>query len=409
MSRGAVAFRALRHRDFRLLWAGGFISFAGSQMQNVALGYYVFDVTGSSQQLSWVMGAFTLPVFFLAPIAGAVSDLMDRRWAMVFALLVNALGAVALAGLYFTDMLQIWHILAISMLAGIVQTIEAPARQSVIRTVVGDEDLPSAVPLQAMTFNAARIAGPALGGVLVSLVGVGACFVINVFSFFGLIGAVLGIRADLKPVKGEISSIRSLLFEGVVYTFRDANLRILFLMESATSIFGVFYISQMAAIAKEKLGLGAQGLGWAQACVGAGALVGLLSLSMMAHKPYKTRLIRIAMTSCAAGLILLSQTTTPWLAFPLFFVLGASTIMQFNSTNVLIQLMSPDRLRGRVLAMHLWAIAGLAPFGVFTFGWVAEEFSLSAALLVGGSILLACSALGWRYGGRVAEKAAGAA
>lgn len=393
--RKVPVLRALRHRDFFLLWIGAILSFTGSQVQSVAQGYYVFEVTGSEAKLAMVMFSFTVPVFFLAPFAGILPDFFNRKFLLVASMVTNAVGAAFMGVMYLMGNLEYEHILAVSALTGIVQTVEAPTRQSVVRAIVGDEDLPAAIPAQAMTFNLARVAGPALGGFLAAVYGPGHCFLINAVSFFFLVLAVVLIRTDLSPVVGQAGRTADLLVDGIRYTFRNLSLRTLFFMEAATSIFCIFYMSQMPAIAKTKLGLDERGLGLAMSFVGFGALTGLLLVSNISGRPIKPLLTRIAMTSCSVGILLLSFVHTPLLAYPVFFLLGSSTIVQFNSTNTLFQLLSPENLRGRVISMHLWAIAGLSPFGIYLFGQIAERVGLDEALMAGGSLQFVAAMVAW--------------
>lgn len=387
--------RALRHRDFRLLFFGAMLSFTGSQIQNVAQGFYVYELTGDKAKLAMVMFFFTIPVLFLAPFSGAIADHVDRRKAMIISMIVSALGAAILAVGYHWKWLSYEMILGISFVNGIVQTVEAPARQSVVRTVVGDEDLPYAVPAQAMTFNLSRIFGQALGGVIASFWGIQACFLINALSFSALIAGVVMIKADLRPKRGELGSISDLLLDGIRFTFRHVGLRTLFLMESATAIFGMFYLSLMPAIANQKIGSEPMHLGFANSAIGTGALLGLTLIAWLSSKPRRPLLTRIAMGNVAIGLVLLSFVQRSWLVYPILGLIGLSSIMQFNTTNILFQLMSPENLRGRVISMHLWAISGLATIGIPIFGQVAQYVSLDRALLTGGLILAACAIGAW--------------
>jgi MFS family permease len=395
--------RALRHRDFRILWFGALLSFFGGQIQTVAQSYWVYDVTGSKGQLAMVTFAWSLPVMLFAPFAGVVADRFDRRIVLVTCVSILAASAGVMALLMWHNMLQYWHVITAASLGGLVQTVEAPARQSVVRTVVGEEDLPAAIPAQAMTFNLARIMGPAVGGILLKEAGVFPCFVINAVSFSFLILSVLMIRASLKPKAIEAGSIGDLVMEGMRFTFRSRPLRILFIMEAATSTFGVFYISLLAAFVRTQLGLDQVGLGNAHSSIGLGAITGLVFLSFVADKPIKTLVARTAMTMVGIGILALGFVRSPALAFPLLGLIGASTIMQFNTTNTLFQLMSPEALRGRVIAMHLWAISGVAPFGIFAFGWLAEFRSLSVALWTGGSLLILVSIWAWTQARHVPE------
>lgn len=396
-------FRALRHRDFRILWIGSLLSFMGGQMQGVAQGYWVHEQTNSEGLLGMVSVCWSLPIMLLAPLAGVVTDRMDRKKALLICQIVLTIVASATALLLYFNQLQYWHIIAAALISGTVSTVEGPARQSVVRVTVGEDDLPAAVPAQAMTFNLSRILGPAIGGLILEVSGPFWCFAINSFSFAFLIVSILMIRADLRPVQKDLGDWRDLLLEGFHYTFRSPPLKILFFMEAATSMFGVFYVALLPAIARDQLGLDKGGLGLAHSSIGIGAILALLTLSALSDRPVKTLVARLAMGGVALGVVLLSATTQPAIAYPLLGFIGFCAISQFNSTNVLFQLLSPERLRGRLIAMHFWAIAGVSPFGIFAFSWLADTTSNSVALLLGGAVLSALTFWAWTQKAKVQE------
>jgi len=388
------AFRVLRYPDFRWLWLGAFFSFTGTQIQNVAQGFYVYQLTGDKTKLALVAFFLFIPMTFIAPFAGTIADIFHKRTIIVVAMVVNGLAALYVAIAYTFGFLEYWHLLAVALLTGVMQTVEAPTRQSIVRLVVPAQDFASAIPAQALTFNLARVAGPAIGGVLADRYGPGACFFVNSASFLGLIFAAFAIRTDLSPAHREPQPMWDLVTEGIRYTFRHRALKTLFIMEAATSLCA-FHISQMPAIAKSMLGLGAQGLGWCYTAVGVGAICGLLTLGAVSHLPYKPFLVRLSMATVAISLLAFAFVRHVWIALPLLGLIGFGTIMQFNTTNTLFQLMSLPHLRGRVISMHLWALAGLAPPGILFFGWLAEEISLPSAFLAAGGIMVFAAT--WAY------------
>lgn len=384
---GLPAFRALKYRDFRLLWVGAFLSFTGSVVQNVAQQDMVFDLTGSRAQLAMVSFSMMVPVSLFGPVLGVVADMYDKRKLLVGCMLASAVGPFLLGWAASMHAAPYWMFLAVAAVSGFVQCIEVPTRQSIVRSVVDTKDLAAAIPAQASTFNLARVIGPAVALVIILSLGPAFCFWFNALSYFALALAALSIKTDLTPPARRIEPIRDLVAEGFLYTFRHNGLRTLFIMEAATSILGTFYMSQMSAIAKEHLGAGKAGLSWAFASVGIGAMLGLITTASLSHKPLKPLLVRSAMACLAVCTILLAFVRHPAAAYPLMATMGACTIIQFNTTNTLFQLISPDNLRGRVISMHMWAISGLAPIGVFVFGYVSEWFGISAALTCGGTLL----------------------
>jgi predicted MFS family arabinose efflux permease len=290
---------------------------------------------------------------------------------------------------------QYWHILLVAIVNGLVATIEMPARQSTISRIVPPEDLAAAIPLNAVTFNLARVVGPAIGGVLLASFGAQVCYVVNGLSYLALIFALMAVRADLSASAREPQPMKDLLFEGMLYTFRDVRLKTLFVLESLVSACALFYIALMPAITRGMLGLGAKGLGNAFTSVGIGAILGLMVVTRLADLPIKAVLVRGAMTLMGASMLALSWTRSPGVAFLLFAFMGFAAVTQFNVTNTLFQMLSPDRLRGRVLSMHIWALAGVGPFGTLFFGWLSSVTSVPLALRTGGCLILAAAVCAW--------------
>lgn len=388
-------FRVFRHADFRLLWLGTFLSFTGTQIQTVAQSAYVYQITGSKTALGMVAFCSMIPITVFGPVAGIVADLFDRRKILVTTSVLVALFTAWNAIAAQLGVLAYWQILLVATVGGLVAVVEQPSRQTIVREVVGDDDLASAIPAQAMTFNLARIIGPAIGGVLVAAVGVFVCFWVNAVSYFGIAGAALALKTSLKPRPRTSQPVRDLIFEGMLYTFRDPTLRTLFLVEGGLSVFGIGYIAQIPAIAKDMLRLNEAGLGMCYSSVGIGALAGLVLMATVSDRPYKTIATRIAVTVFSLALTGLSYAPTPWIALPLMGLLGTSAMMQFNTTNTLFQLLSPSRLRGRVLSMHMWAIGGLAPICSMWMGTLADQIGLRETLLIGGVLVALTATFGW--------------
>lgn len=376
-------FRAFSIRDFRLIWIGAFLSFTGGQIQMVAQGAYVFEITRSNSALGLVAFASMVPVTILGPFMGVLVDVLDRKKVLVTCAIVLAAATAWNAATASLGVLTFAQILVVALIGGLVQTIEPTSRQTIIREVVGEENLASAVPLQAMTFNLARVVGPALGGIISAAYGFAVCFWINTFSFGFVIVTTLLIKTPLSIGERKPQPIKDLLFEGMLYTVREKSLKTIFVMEGALSLFGVAYLFQMPAVASDLLGLDKAGLGFLYSVIGLGAITGLVTLALISHHRIKSILVRGAMATFAIALFALSLAPTVAVAIPCLALLGACTIMQFNTTNTLFQLLSPQALRGRVLSMHLWAIAGLSPIGNLLIGFLADSFDLRVALATG--------------------------
>lgn len=384
----------------------------------------VYELTGDEAKLALVTFCGMAPAAVLGPFAGTLADTLNKRSILIATQACMSAGALFLAAASYFGFIAYWHILAVALTFGVVGCFEMPTRQSIISKIVPPEEISAAVPLNALTFNAARIIGPGIGAILYTKIGPQMCYTVNGISYLGLITAAMFIRADLRPIAREAQPILDLLLEGMRYTFKDLRLRTLFVMEGVVSAFGIAYLALMPAFARQLVELQhgpalamltevqvraetSKLVGGAMTSVGIGAILGLLITTSLAHKPGKAKLIRYSMTSLMLGLFLIPFARTPWLAFPLFAILGGSSIIQFNTTNSLFQLLSPERLRGRVIAMHVWALAGLGPFGTLLFGWIARESKgdphssfqgVPLVMLLGGM----CVAVGlaWAYRNR---------
>lgn len=386
--------RVFRHRDFRLLWAGAFISFSGSWIQTVAQQFLVYQMTGSYKLLGYVAAANMLPTTVLAPFLGSVTDMFDRRKLLVICQAVFALCALFLAAATYFGFIQYWHIIAVAIVTGTTGVVEIPARQSIISRVVPVEDLSSAIPLNVLTFNIARPLGSAVGGVLLANLGVPACYVVNGLTFAGLIFAGLAIKADLSATAREPQPIWDLLFEGFLYTFREPRLRALLIAEGLVSIFGLFYMTQTAAIASDMIHR-PKDLGLLLVAQGFGSILALVMVLAMSHLRIKGLLIRLSVGLIGALLIALGFVNSLWSALPIYLLLGICTVTIFNTVNTVFQTLAPDRLRGRVISMHNWALGGLGFIGAILLGNFATSFNLPLAIQCGGAVVLLTAAYLW--------------
>jgi MFS family permease len=382
-------------RDFRILWLGAFLSFTGTWVQNVAQGWYVQSLTNDASKTAMVSVAMSLPVAFFGPIMGAVADKYDKRIALIVSQVVYALGALTLAGLVHFGLAQFWHFITVAFILGCASTVEMPIRQSMVGRVVPREMIGSAVPINAITFNGARILGPIIGGQLLVHFGAKTCYLVNSFSYFAIILSVLAVKADLSASDGGQPVTKDLIMEGMLFTLRDEVLKRLFFLEIILSSFGLAYIPLIPAYAQRVMKLQEAQYSAIHTSVGIGAILGLATTIWLSGKPYKGRIVLTAMTIAGLALFCLSLVRYLPLCYLCFGFIGFAMIMQLNTTNTLFQLLSPDRLRGRVLAMHFWALSGISPIGIFIFGKIGENVSIPAAFMSGGIAVMIGAGWGW--------------
>ncbi len=388
--------RVLRYRDFRILWIGAFVSFTGGQISNLAQGYFVFQLTGDEAKLALIPFVWSMPIFLFGLVAGSFADRFDKRRVLVLTQFLFGIDSLYMAAATYWHFIQYWQIIAIALLNGCIACVEMPTRQSVVSRVVPMADLAAAVPVNAMTFNVARIAGPAIGGLILKAVGVFGCYLVDGVSFLALIFSFRKIRADLTSPARPQGSLLDLVKEGALYAVRDIRLRTLWLLELATALFGLSYAALMPAYATDILAHGdkeaAKGLlALAGTAIGAGAFIGLLVVTQLAASRRKGLLIRLSIGMMAFGLTGLAHTDRPWIAYPMLAIAGAGGIMQLNTTNALFQTLAPERLHGRVLAMHVWALNGLSPFGVLVLGSIARATKDRAEFPLRGGVPFAFS------------------
>jgi len=400
----------LHNRDFRILWIGSFLSFSGSWIQNVAQGFFVYNLTNDEAKLALVSFAGSLPVFLLGTIAGSLADSVNPRRVLFWTQIIYAVLTLWLAYATWQGFVAYWQVVVIAGLIGITSTIEMPTRQSVVGKVVPRDLLSVAVPAQAMTFNVARIVGPAIGGILLSRFGVASCYAVNGLSFLALAASALAIRSKLDNPRQAPQPIRDLITEGALYVWRENRLRTLLILETVTAVFGIFYMPMISAYVVQILGYESKSdaaksaIGHAYTAVGIGAVIGLLLLLRMHASAHKGRMVLVAMIGMAVGLLAISLVRIEFVAWMFLALLGGSTMVQFNTTNSLFQLLSPERLRGRTLSMHIWALNGLSPFGVLGLGYFASVTRSMPIPNIGGGVEaalklgFACMTIGIAFG-----------
>ena len=247
-------FKALRHHNFQLYVGGQLVSLAGTWMQNIAQGWLVYQISGSAAMLGVVGFAAAIPSILIAPWAGVVIDRVNKRHLLIATQIVQLVLALVLAALTFTGLVQVWHIVVLAVLLGAVNAFDGPTRQAFVVDMVGRDDLPNAIALNSMTFNAARVIGPAFGGVLLATVGAAWCFTINGLSFFAVIVSLLAMKIPHAAAKADKRSHWDQLKEGVVYSFQQKELRALLLLALFFSTFGISYTPVLPAFVDRVLG-----------------------------------------------------------------------------------------------------------------------------------------------------------
>jgi MFS family permease len=382
--------RALKNRNFQLFMGGQLISLVGTWMQNVAQAWLVYRLTGSSVQLGLIGFAGQIPVFLFSIPGGIAADRMSRRQVVIGTQTASMLLAFALAGLTLTHTVQIWHVFALSALLGVVNAFDIPARQAFLGDMVGRTDLINAIALNSAMFNASRVVGPAVAGVLVATIGEGWCFFVNAVSYIAVIAGLVAMRVTRHERTGSNSPLEDVR-EGLRFVVHNAPVHALLLLLGVLSLAGTPFAVLMPIFADQILHGGAQALGWLTGMAGVGAVAGALMLATRHQVRGLGRWIWISGAVFSLSLSGFGLSSNYWLSLALMVPIGFFMMIQFGASNTLIQTMSPDNLRGRVMSVYSMMFMGMAPIGALVAGAVAERIGAPLAVAGGGVICLAAS------------------
>jgi MFS family permease len=393
-SRIKIVFRSLKYRNYRLFFTGQSISLIGTWMQRIALPWMVYHLTGSAFLLGVVSFAGQIPTFLLAPLAGVVTDQVSRYRVLLVTQIFSFIQALILASLSLAGVIQLWHIIALSVALGCINAFDVPSRHSfVIEMVDKKEDLGNAIALNSLMFNGARLIGPSVAGVMLATTGEGICFLINAASYiFVIISLMMMHVQDKGTINKESSMIRDLK-EGFDYTFGFAPIKYLIILLGIVSLMGTSYQVLMPVFAKEILHGGSGTFGFLMGAAGLGALLGAVYLASRETLLMLGRIIPAAAALFGAGLIILSFTGYFPLTLVLMVFIGLGMMLHAASSNTILQTITDDDKRGRVMSFYTMAIMGTAPFGSLFAGFLAKSIGTPAAILTGGLVCLAVSLL----------------
>jgi predicted MFS family arabinose efflux permease len=393
-----AGLRALRHRDFRVFFAGQAVALVGSWMQQVAQAWLVLSLTNSPLRLGLVGSLNFLPILLFALVGGAVADRLPKRRLLVLTQSLLFCQTATLALLIVTGRVRYWHICVLALVWGIANTIDLPVRQAFVVELAGRADVTSAVALNSAAFNVARIVGPAAAGLLIARAGVAPAYFINAGAFVVVIVALLTVRARGTPLPRGGTTIGEEIREGVGYVLHTPRILILLAVLAVISITVFNFSVYVPLFARQVLGLGPEGFGLLMAAVGVGAVGGALTLGAL-QAPSVSLLFTTGFLSCT-GLVVMSTIGRFGVAALVLFVLGWISVMVVAGCQAALQLAAPDRLRGRIMSLHTFIYGGVFPFGAFTVGSISEHWGVSWAFRVAGLFGLTALTLvlfWWRF------------
>lgn len=382
----ALMWRALRNRNYQLFFAGQGISLIGTWMTRIATSWLVYRLTGSAWLLGLVGFAGQIPTFILSPFAGVLVDRWNRHRLLVATQVLAMLQSLALGVLTLTGLINIQQLLWLSLMQGIINSFDMPARQAfVVEMVERKEDLPNAIALNSSLVNAARLVGPSLGGILIAAVGEAWCFLLDGVSYVAVIVSLLAMR--LTPhirQQAANAGVLQQLREGWLYASRFSPVRNTLLLLALVSLVGMPYTVLMPVFANEILHGGPYTLGWLMAASGVGALSGALVLAARESVLGLGKFIPLMAGVFGAGLIAFSFSRWLWLSLVMMVVTGVGFMVQMAVSNTLLQTIVEEDMRGRIMSFYTAAFLGTAPFGSLLAGSVADWLGAPHTLLLGG-------------------------
>lgn len=397
-SRAGAMFRALSHRNFRLLWGGAFLSNIGTWMSMVAQGWLVLKLTDSAFWLGLDGFMATLPGLLLTLVGGVFADLVDRKRLLMYSQVGAGLSALALALLVMTNVVEVWMVLVLSFTTGCCMALSGPSFQAITIDLVGREDLANAIALHSTQFQFSRVIGPAIAGVAIKFFGLAGCFFLNALSYVAIFAALMRVRVERKgsddasatahPVRDRRALWRDLV-DGFRYVGTRPRVRLLLIASAVVSLFGAPYLVMMPLYARDVFGWGETGLSVMMGTAGAGAFLGALLVAYLGDFRRKSLFMLGAAFSGGACLVGFALAGRPFVSLALLFGVGFSMVGFFAVANMLLQQLVQDEMRGRVMSMWILALIGTMPVGSFISGLAAERLGVQWTLATGGFIILA--------------------
>lgn len=382
--------RALRHRNFQLFFAGQLISLVGTWMQNVAQSWLVYRITGSSALLGLVSFAGQIPVFAMSPLGGYAADKWPKRTVVIATQTASMVLAAILAILTLTNLVTIAEVFILAALLGVVNAFDIPARQSFFVEMVGREDLINAIALNSSMFNGARIAGPAIAGLLVAKIGEGWCFGLNAASYVAVIVGLLLMKLTPAPSSSHHHSVSAIdtIREGFRYVGRTMPAQAYLGVVGVLSFAGLPYLVLMPIYADRVFHIGAGGLGVLMGLSGLGALAAALTLASRSGLAGLTSQAAVSQIVFGLGLGAFAFSTDLRISAVLLLITGYTGMFQMGASNTLIQSMIPDSLRGRIMSVYSMMYMGMGPIGAMLAGFAAEKIGAPRTLLCGAALCL---------------------
>ena len=389
-----TALRALRHRNFRLYVAGQGTGHIGVWLQLITTSWLVFQLSGSTAMLGLAAFALQIPYLVVSPLAGVLIDRLDvRRVLYVTSSITFAITSLMLV-LVATGVVQAWHLVACNLFIGINNSLDAPARQAMLARLIDRKDLPNAIALNSGVMNSARFVGPMAGGAIIAVFGAAWSLAANCALRLVVIGVLAALRiARHAPSPHAWTSLHRQLVTGFHYAWHLRPIRSTLLLLAATSFTVQSFGTLMPWFASERFAGGSHTLGFMLAAVGLGAVIAMAYLAMLPNIRGLLKEIGLGAVLAGASLAGFAMLQNFWIAIPMLFLCGFGMMLTAAGTNTLLQTVSSDELRGRVVALYVFTFFGIPPLGSLASGWLAARWGSVAVLGVSGAIATVCALL----------------
>jgi MFS family permease len=407
----AGTFRSLRNYNYRLFFFGQMISLTGTWMQTIGQAWLVLDLTHSPLALGTVTMLQFLPVSLLVLFGGVIADKVPKRRLLVLTQTAAMTQALVLAFLTWSGLIALWQIYVLAAMLGLTNALDNPTRQAFVAEMVGRDDIMNAVALNSSLFNSARLIGPALGGVIIAVVGVATAFFINGVSFIAVIIGLLMMKPGLlypAPRSGNGRLLKQLA-EGLRYSLRTPSILLILILMAAIGTFGYNFTVVLPLLARNVLHVGSIGFGAMTSAMGVGSLVAALALATLRKTSRRT--LFIGATAFAILLAAVAASRSYALTLVLLVALGVASISFTATANSSLQISAPDHLRGRVMSLYMLLFAGTTPIGGQLTGIMAEHIGVRPTVAIEAAICAVgiAAALAYLAAQRRATKAEGPA
>ncbi|HEY0795452.1 MAG TPA: MFS transporter [Acidisarcina sp.] len=379
------AWRALRHRNFRLFAGGQSVSLIGTWMTRIATGWLVYHLTSSALLLGMVSFTGQIPTFLLAPFAGVWVDRWDRHQVLIWTQVLSMLQSLGLAALTLSNHINIYEVLVLSGMQGAINAFDMPARQSFLVQMVEDrEDLSNAIAINSSMVNLARLVGPSLAGMLIAVTNEGWCFLIDGISYIAVIASLLMMHLNVAAVAHATSSMLTQLKEGWTYVTESAPIRNILLLFGLISLMGMPFVVLMPIFAAQVLHGGPHTMGFLMGALGLGSLASAISLVLRKSVRGLLRMLPISSAIFGLGLVLFGLSHVLWLSLLVMLVTGYGMLQGMTASNTIIQTIVSEDKRGRVMSYYTVAFVGMAPFGSLLAGSLAQWIGAPRTVVVSG-------------------------